>query len=136
VFYCNYTEHLPFFSRYLINIILIDICKYTTCMINTISGQGYKQIVLPTKDYISCNLLLTWCWSQLYCERTQINTGTTSEAVTAYPSGTPEFTTDFQCGSCYLIFRFLCNVLLSFFIWPLYCLSFWFILVSSNLSFY
>jgi hypothetical protein len=47
------------FLRFLINIILIDICKDTTCMINTISGQGYKQIVLPTKDYISCNLLLT-----------------------------------------------------------------------------
>jgi hypothetical protein len=104
VFYCNYTEHLPFVSRYLINIILIDICKYT------ISGQGYKQIVLPTKNYISCNLLLTWCWSQLNCERTQIYTGTTREVVTAYPSGTHEFTTDFQCGSCYSIFRFLCNV--------------------------
>ena len=32
----------------------------------------------------------------------------TSGAGTAYPSGAPEFTTGFQCGSCYSIFSFMC----------------------------
>jgi hypothetical protein len=60
-------------------------------------------------------------------------------------SGAPEFTPGFNLGSCYWIFSFLCMfcrsllILLSFFIWPLYCLSFdlWILiipLVSSNSS--
>ena len=38
----------------------------------------------------------------------QINTtGVTSGAGTFYPSGAPEFTSDFQWGSCYSIFSFI-----------------------------
>ena len=62
----------------------------------------------------------------------QINTTSpTSGAGPAYPSGAPEICTpDFQWGSCYSIFSFMCMfcrslfVLLSFFFWPLCCLSF------------
>ena len=57
-------------------------------------------------------------------------TGATNGAGTAYPSGAPEFTPDFQWGSCYSIFSFICMfcrslfVLLYFFFWPLCCLFF------------
>ena len=45
------------------------------------------------------------------------------DAGTVHPSGALEFTPGFQWGWCYLIFSFMCNVL-SFFFWPLCCLSF------------
>ena len=77
----------------------------------------------------------------------QINmTGSTSGAGTAYLSGAPEFTPEFQYGSCYSIFSFICMfcrslfVLLYFFFSPLCCLFFFDIrfliapLVSSNSS--
>ena len=65
----------------------------------------------------------------------------------AYPSGAPEFTPGFKCGSCCSIFSFMCMfcrsvfVLLFFFFWPFRCLSFdlWILinpLVSSNSSLY
>ena len=61
----------------------------------------------------------------------QINTtGANSGAVTAYPSGPPEFTPGFQWGSCYLIFSLMCMfcrslfVLLYLFFWSLCCLFF------------
>ena len=56
-------------------------------------------------------------------------TGATSGAGTAYPFGAFEFTSGVQWGSCYTIFSFLCCILqivvcpLSFFFWPLCCLS-------------
>ena len=75
----------------------------------------------------------------------QINTtGVTSGAGTAYPSEAPEFIPDFQWGSCYSIFSFMCMfcrslfVLLPFYFWPLFCLFFFDLripitpLVSSN----
>ena len=78
----------------------------------------------------------------------QINTtGATSGAGTDYPSGAPEFTPEFQQGSCYQIFSFFsmfCSslfVLLYFLFWPLCCLFFFELrllitsLVSSNSSF-
>ena len=56
----------------------------------------------------------------------QINTtGTISGAGTAYNSGAPAFTPDFQWGSCYSIFSCMCIfcrslfVLLYFFFWSL-----------------
>ena len=62
----------------------------------------------------------------------QINTmGVTSGAGTEHPSGAPEFTPDFQWGSCYSIFSFMCMfcrslfVHLTFFFWPL-CYLFFF----------
>ena len=70
----------------------------------------------------------------------------TSGAGTAYPSGTPEFTSSFQWGSGYSIFSFIfmcCRsffVLFYFFFWPLCFLFFFDIgiliapLVSSNSS--
>ena len=77
----------------------------------------------------------------------QINmTGATSEAVTANPSGAPEFSPGLQWGWCYSILCFICPfcrslfVLLSFFFWSLCCLFFFDIrflitsLVSSNSS--
>ena len=57
-------------------------------------------------------------------------TGATCGVGTVYPSGAPEFTTGFQCGSCCSIFNFLCGVLYislyfcPFFFWSLHCLSF------------
>ena len=57
-------------------------------------------------------------------------TGVTSGGGNAYPSREPEFTPGFQWSSCYSIFSFMCMfcrslfVLLSFFFWPLRCLSF------------
>ena len=73
--------------------------------------------------------------------------GVTSGAGTAYPSVAPEFTHDFQWGSCYSIFSFICMfcrslfVLLYFFFGPLCCLFFFYIqilitpLVFSNSSY-
>ena len=69
-----------------------------------------------------------------------------NRAGTVYLSGEPEFTPGFQRCSCYSIYSFMCMlcrslfVLLSFFFWPLYCLSFFDVrilitpLVSSNSS--
>ena len=61
----------------------------------------------------------------------QINTtGVTSGVGTVYPFGAPEFTIDFEWGSCYSTFSFICMlcrqlfVLLYFIVWPLCCLSF------------
>ena len=74
-------------------------------------------------------------------------TGATSGAGTVYPSGAPEFTTDFKWCSCYSIFRFMCMfcrslfVLLPLFFWPLCCLFFFDVrilitsLISSNSSY-
>ena len=51
-------------------------------------------------------------------------------AETAYPSGASEFTHGLQWGSCYSIFSVMCMycrsllVHLTFFFWPLCCLSF------------
>ena len=47
---------------------------------------------------------------QLVCNQSN-TTGATSGTGTAYPSGAPEFTPNFQWGSCYSIFCFMCNVL-------------------------
>ena len=53
-----------------------------------------------------------------------------NRAGTVYLSGEPKFTPGFQRCSCYSIYSFMCMlcrsffVLLSFFFWPLYCLSF------------
>ena len=63
--------------------------------------------------------------------------GATSGAGTAYPSGASEFTSGFQCGSCYLIlFCTSLFVLLCFFFRPLRCLFFFdiWILISPLLS--
>ena len=49
-------------------------------------SRSQTNSVLSTKEYISCNLLLICCCSQLYFQRTQIYTGATSEELTAYPS--------------------------------------------------
>ena len=78
----------------------------------------------------------------------QINaTGVTSGAGTAHSSGAHEVTPGFLCGSCNLIFSFICMlcrslfVLLYFFFWPLCCLFFFDIriliapLASSNFSY-
>ena len=61
----------------------------------------------------------------------QINaTGVTSGAGNAYHSGAPQFTPDFQRGSCYWIFSFMCIffrslfVFLYFLFWLLCCLFF------------
>ena len=57
-------------------------------------------------------------------------TGATNGAGTAHHSGAHDFTPVFQWCSCYSIFSFMCNVcrslfvLLTFFVWPLCCLSF------------
>ena len=67
---------------------------------------------------------------KLFFVKIRCFTDVTSGTGTAYPSGTPEFTPSFQWGSCYSIFSFLCMfcrsmfALLSFFFWPLCCLSF------------
>ena len=55
--------------------------------------------------------------------------GATSGAGTAYPSGAPQFTPNFQWGSQYSIFSFMCMFCRSLFVllsllWPLCCLSF------------
>ena len=60
-------------------------------------------------------------------------TGTTSGAGTYYTSGEPEFTLGYWWGSRCSIFSFLCIcckslfVLLYFFLWPLCCLSFYYL---------
>ena len=47
----------------------------------------------------------------------QINTtGATNGAGTAYPSGAPEFTPEFQYSSCYSIFSFICMFCRSLFV--------------------
>ena len=63
------------------------------------------------------------------CIYMQINTtGFTSRIGTTYPSGAPDFTPDFQWGSYYSIFSFMCMfcrslfVLSLIFFWPLCCL--------------
>ena len=56
--------------------------------------------------------------------------GTTIGAGTAYPSEAPGFTPGFKWGSYYSIYNVMCmfcrlliSVFLSFFFWPLCCLS-------------
>ena len=78
---------------------------------------------------------------------TRFVTRLTRQVCTAYPSGATEFTPDFWWDSCYLIFSLMCMfcrslfVLLSFFFWPLWCLSLFDLrilinpLVSSNSSY-
>jgi len=52
-------------------------------------------------------------------------TDASSGAGIAYPSGPPNFTHGFQWRSCCSIFSSMCMfVLLSFFFWSLWCLSF------------
>jgi len=74
-------------------------------------------------------------------------TAATCGEKTAYPFGPPEFTTDFQWVRVarslvfYVLFCRLLFVVLSFFLWPLCCLSsnlrrLITLLVSSNFSFY
>ena len=66
-------------------------------------------------------------------EKWVCNTGTTSGAGTYYASGAPEFTLGYWWGSRCSIFSFLCMcckslfVLLYFFLWPLCCLSFYYL---------
>ena len=93
------------------------------------------------KHFPDLSSFMTYHW---ICN--QSNTaGATSGAGTAYPSGAPEFTPSFQCGSCYSIFSSMCMlsrslfVLLYLFSW--YCLTLFDLrilitpLVSSNSSY-
>ena len=94
-----------------------------------------------------CPFLIHNILTGLYNYSKSNPTGNTSRARTAYPSGAPDFTSDFKRSSCYSIYYFLCSICrtlvvsLSCFCWSLYCLCVFFRfthliirLVSSNFS--
>ena len=93
-----------------------------------------------------CHVIYSFVTYHRICN--QINTTDATRGTgTFYPSGAPDLTPEFQWGSCYPIFSFMCMfcrllfVPVSFLIWPLCFLFFgdiWILitpLVSSNSSY-
>jgi hypothetical protein len=154
------------FVALLINLVQPDLCLFVLVYLAVKIGMRSQQVCVPTKVlvYLAVKigmrsqqvcvptkvLLVTlWLHRTTYVINTHWNIKMTfyeGECIFIHGSRAPEFTPGFQWGSCYSIFSFMYNVcrslfvLLSFFFWPLCCLSFdlWILitpLVSSNSSY-
>ena len=110
----------PFSCEYMLLVYKISIL-IATIIKRCVGTEGEDNCTSPTLENVGelCHRVFN-----------QIKTtGATSGAGTTYPSGAPEFTVAFQWSSCYSIFSLMfmfCRSLfslLSFFFWPLLCLS-------------